>query len=486
MAYSQELIAKVRRLHFYEHYTIHAVSQTVKLHRDTVRRILYGDMEASDGKMSISILDPYKEVIDSHLEQYPSIRATKIYQLLVDRGYKGSISTVRRFVRGRRKKRGRGYRPLSFFAGEQAQVDWAHFGSLKVAGGERKLYLFVMVLSYSRAIYAEFTFDSKTDSFLRLHERAFIYFGGVPRKLLYDNLKSAVAERCGNTIRYNQFLLEFSGFYGFVPAACQPYSGNQKGRVERAIRYIRESFFEGYTPEHIQEANRDLKKWLNKTANKRPWPDGKESCVSKRWKEEKAFLQTPTHSHGFKAKYSQTVKSSKHGLIRFDLNDYSIPMKYQRLALTLEADDEQVYIFSNEKLIANHYRSWERGQRVLNRDHWQQNVDEKKQQFRFDQILHEVPQLESNLRILVERGEQKAAICRQFNALRKLFGDEMFCRALSIAQESEKYHPEQLKRTLKSLEAKGNKPTVPFEIKNKPELSKFDVKSHSLDIYDIF
>ncbi|MCB9229135.1 MAG: hypothetical protein H6618_05945 [Deltaproteobacteria bacterium] len=128
MAYTPELIAQIRRLHFHEHYTIHAVSQVVNLHRDTVKRILYGDHSPDSGHSRPKITDPYLTVIMEHLDNYPSIRCTKLLRIMKDRGYCGSYNSLRRTVYPLRKRKKESFRPMEVFKGEQGQVDWAHCG----------------------------------------------------------------------------------------------------------------------------------------------------------------------------------------------------------------------------------------------------------------------------------------------------------------------------------------------------------------------
>ena len=485
MPYSAELVAKMRRMHFFDHYTLYAVSKAVGLHRDTVKRLLYQGREPPSCEAKASILDSYKDIIDEHLNRYPSIRATAMHKILAERGYKGSLSTLRRYLRLVRKKPKEGFVPRNYVPGEQAQVDWAHFGKLAVKGGDRKLYLFVMVLSYSRAIYAEFSFNIKTDSFLRLHERAFSYLGGVPQKILYDNLKSAVIERIGKDVKFNPDLEEFSGFYGFEPAACRPYAGNQKGRVERAIRYIRDNFASGYTVTDIEEANRDLLYWLNETANIRPWPQGREHRVEELWKEEKALLRSDDGTHDFHACYSKTIRSNKCSLIRFDLNEYSIPEKFNRTPLTLEADDFKVRLLHDKELVCEHQRSWSKDERIVKPEHWQRQVHSKKQQHR-ELILQIVPELAHNLRVLLERGETKHHVIRRFFELYHIYGDELFRQALRQAQSNEKFHPQQLSEILISIEKQGTRVLSPVNLPADHPHKNLHIESHSLDQYDLF
>ena len=179
------------------------------------------------------------------LEQYPRLRATRIHQMIRDRGYTGSVEQLRRVVARLRPQPHEAFLRLQVFPAEQAQVDWAYFGSVMVGRAKRQLSCFVITLSWSRALYLEFFFDQTTENFLRGHVRAFQDWSGAPRVILYDNLKSAVLERRGDQIHFNPRLLELAAHYHFVPRPCQVRAGNQKGRVERAIRYVRDSFWAG-------------------------------------------------------------------------------------------------------------------------------------------------------------------------------------------------------------------------------------------------
>src|SRR5690606_5252743 len=145
-------------------------------------------------------------------------------------------------------------------------VDWAHFGKLRVGRAERPLMAFVMVLSWSRMMYLRFFLDARMPSFLRGHQLAFETLGGVPREILYDNLKSAVLERVGDAIRFNETLLQLAGHYRFAPKPCAPARGNEKGRVERRIRYIRDNFFAARTYESLDDLNAQAEDWCTQIA----------------------------------------------------------------------------------------------------------------------------------------------------------------------------------------------------------------------------
>jgi len=481
MPYSPELIAKIRRLHFHEHYTIHGVSKVVELHRDTVKRILYGDDTPEGGGGRIKLTDQFIPLIEEHLNQYPSIRSTALMRTLKARGYAGSYNSLIRAVRPLRKKVKKTFKPMQVFQGEQGQVDWAHFGSIEVSGGERKLYLFVMVLSWSRAIFARFTFDQKTDSFLRLHEEAFSFFGGNPRHILYDNLKSAVQERYRDKIRFNPQLVEFSGFYGYQPRACKPFSGNEKGRVERAIRYIRDSFFSGFRITTLEQVNEELRLWLDVVANNRQWPDNKQRLVSEVMAEEKQFLLSPAAKR-INPRYSARLRSNKCSLVRFDLNDYSIPWEYTQDVITVAADDFMVSFTHEGKIIAEHQRSWNRGERITKEEHWQEK--EHHGQHTADELLTRFPELDEFFRILVDRGEPLRSLKKHMQEIRGLYGDQLFRQALRIARKQSMHHPSQITRIIVGLERAGGKARMPVNLGNRRDLTEMNITSHNLETYD--
>jgi transposase len=199
---------------------------------------------------------------------------------------------------------------LQMFPGEQAQVDWAHFGHVMVGRAKRALSCFVMTLSYSRALYLEFFFDQTMENFLRGHVRAFESWSGQPRVILYDNLKSAVLERRGNQILFHPRLIELSAHYHFGPRPCQVRAGNQKGRVERAIRYVRDSFWAGRTFTTLAECNRQALLWRDQVAHQRRWPGGDPFTVAEVFEQERPRL-LPHALHPFPTDRIETVRPAR-------------------------------------------------------------------------------------------------------------------------------------------------------------------------------
>jgi transposase len=230
---SPELRAPIRRYYYAEHGKIGAIAQQMGVHPDAVRNAL--EIQHLGGAQPVrpSLVDPYLEFIRQSLDQRPRLRATRLYQMARDRGYRGSAVRLRRGPEGavsRLRPRIREPFPrLTSFPGEQAQVDWAYFGHVQVGRARRTRSCFVMTLSYSRALYLEYFFDQTTENFLRGHVRAFEAWNGQPRLILYDNLKSAVLERRGGYIHLNPRLLELSAHYHFAVRPCPVRAGNQKG-----------------------------------------------------------------------------------------------------------------------------------------------------------------------------------------------------------------------------------------------------------------
>ena len=184
-----ETRAEIRRYFFAEHWKIGTIAQELSVHPDAVRHAIESDRFRRGPALRASIVDPYLEFVRQTLDQHPRLRATRIYQMIRERGYSGSIIQLRRSVARLRPPAREAFLRLQTFPAEQAQLDWAHFGQVAVGRARRTLSCFVITLSYSRALYLEFFFDQSMENFLRGHVHAFQEWGGQPRVILYDNLK---------------------------------------------------------------------------------------------------------------------------------------------------------------------------------------------------------------------------------------------------------------------------------------------------------
>src|SRR5581483_855814 len=269
-----ELRSRIRRLFFAEHWKVGTIAAELGVHHDTVdRAINRAAFTAIRYRREGSILDPYGPFIADTLKQHPRLRATRLFDMIAARGYTGSVVQLRRHVRVvRPEPPHEAFLRLSTLPGEQAQIDWGSFGSIAIGHAKRALSCFVLVLSWSRAMAARFTLDQSLESFVRGHVFAFETLGGVPRSILYDNLKTAVLERQGDAIRFHPRLLELAGHYHFAPKPCAPYRGNEKGKVERAIQFLRHSFFAARRFTSVEDLNAQLADWIERVAHARPVP----------------------------------------------------------------------------------------------------------------------------------------------------------------------------------------------------------------------
>jgi transposase len=336
--------ARIRRLFYAEHWKVGTIASELGVHHATVRRAIGAErfVGRTEARVVASVLDPYKPFINDTLAQHPRLRASRLFDMIRERGYAGGEVVVRRYVRKIRPLSREAFFKLETMAGEQAQVDWASFGKIKIGSATRSLSCFVMVLGYSRAHFARFVLDQKMENFLRSHVLAFESFGGVPRTILYDNLKSVVVERIGAHVRFHTRILELAGHYHFAPKPCAPYRGNEKGKVERAIQYLRHSFFAARRYSSIADLNEQLVDWTSRVAFARPRPqDPERRSVRAALEEEKPrLLSLPEHP--LEPNLVMPIASGKTPYVQFDLNEYSIPADLVQRPLTLVASETEI------------------------------------------------------------------------------------------------------------------------------------------------
>ncbi len=356
--------AEIRRLYYAEHWRIGTIASTLGVHHDTVRVALERFIRPGT-QVRPSSLDPYKPFLLATLEQYPRLRATRLDAMIRARGFAGSAVQIRRWVRTvRPAARAEAYLRLETLPGEQGQVDWGNFGPLPVGGGRRLLSCFVLVLSWSRAVYARFALDQTLESFLRGHVEAFAALGGVPRTILYDNLKSVVLDRVGDHIRFHPRVLELAGHYHFAPQPCAPYRPNEKGKVERMIQYLRHSFFAARRFSSLDDLNAQLARWIRDIAHTRPLPGHQRDRLVRDALAEEQPRLLPLPEHPFACDLVRSTVSGKTPYIRFDGNDYSIPHVLVRRPLTLLASETVVRLLDGVAEVARHARRYDRGQRI--------------------------------------------------------------------------------------------------------------------------
>src|SRR6266850_4552666 len=480
---SPETRVQIRRYFYAEHWKIGTIATALDVHPDTVRRAIEVERFQHAEPLRPSMVDPYLPFVCEVLEQYPRLRATRLHQMIRDRGYTGSVEQLRRVVARLRPQPHEAFLRLQVFPAEQAQVDWAYFGSVMMGRAKRQLSCFVITLSWSRALYLEFFFDQTTENFLRGHVRAFQAWSGAPRVILYDNLKSAVLERRGDQIHFNPRLLELAGHYHFVPRPCQVRAGNQKGRVERAIRYVRDSFWAGRSFTTLAECNRQALLWRDQVAHRRRWPGGDDRTLADVFTEEQSRLLPPP-LHAFSTDRIEAVRSRKTIYVRFDLNDYSIPPETVGRQLTLVASDVTVRILDGSFEIARHVRTYDRHQLVLDPAHQEAVLKTKRKAFHSTpggRLEQAVPESKTLLDLAFANGESAGSQTAQLLKLLDEYGPAALRRAIVEALE----HNTPRACSVAFLLRRQPRPRrVALDLSHNPQAQSVDVRPHDLETYD--
>lgn len=491
MTLSPEQQVHIRRLFHAEHWKVGTIASELGVHPDAVKHALRTEQFASVGATARrSLLDLYKPFVTQTLEQHPRLRATRLYEMLRGRGYTGSVKQLRRYVAKVRPTSSKhaAYLLLNTLPGEQAQVDWGHFGKIDVKGGQRLLSCFVIGLRYSRAMYARFTLDQRMDSFLRAHQEGFRSFDGVPRQILYDNPRSVVLQRVGQHIQYHPALLELAGHYHFQPKACAPYQPHEKGLVERLIQYLRGSFFEARKFVDIDDLNAQLSKWIANTAHQRPHPtDEARRLVVECFEQERARL-LPLPEHPANTDHVQPIRSGKQPYVRFDGNHYSIPHTLVRKPLTLTASERQVRIIDGNVVAATHQRSYDRRQVIEQPAHLEALAAEKRRASELrgrDKLRVLCPHADALLDALARRNEPLRQRTNRLLQLLQRYGAEALDEAIAEALQGGTPAVGAIAYILETKRKRAGAP-VPVDMPLSPQARSKDVVvvPHDLADYD--
>lgn len=408
--------------------------------------------------------------------------------MVKERGYPGALDHFRAIIaRIRPKKPAEAYLRLRTLPGEQAQVDWGHFGKLKVDRALRPLMAFVMVLSFSRMTFLRFYLDAKMPNFIRGHVDAFNFFQGVPRVVLYDNLKSAVLERYGDAIRFHPKLLELSAHYRYEPRPVAPYRGNEKGRVERKIRDIRHSFFAARAFADLDDLNTQAHNWCTGLCAHRSCPEDRARKVLEVFAEEKSrLLALPDQV--FETQERREVQARKAPYVRFDLNDYSIPHDRIQRTLTVLADLQSVRVLDGTEVIAMHVRSFDKGAQIEAKEH----IDELRKykhraraSSRLDYLQRAVPCVVTLFEQAAERGSVLSSLAAHLHRLLDTYGSSALQRAIEEALEQQTPHLGAIRQLLDyHRQQRGQPPLLAATLPDDERLKKLCVREHDLNTYD--
>jgi transposase len=348
--------------------SIRAISRETGYSRNTVRRMLRltAAPQASQ-RLRVSNLDPYKEYLEERYAQC-GLSAVRLWEEIRAQGYAGSEVTVRRYVQTLKPDKVVRSRLTVRFEtppGEQAQADWAYCGKFMDSGGQSvSIYAFVMVLGYSRLRYVEFTTSMRMEHLLRCLMNAFVFFQGVPKVVLFDNMKQVRL----NASTWNPLMLDFAGHYGFMPKTHAPYRPRSKGKVERLVRFVKDNFLNGKNFTDRDDLNAQCRVWLDHVNGKVHGTTGR--IPLEVWqKEERSCLFSLNAVAPYQLCRQATRIVDWEGMVRFERSRYSVPPRHAGQRVTVELRGQHITVRCGDVIIASHAAASRADSHVVQPEH---------------------------------------------------------------------------------------------------------------------
>lgn len=480
------ILAEMRRLVLGEQWRIGTVARRFGVHHSVVRRAICGSREKR-ACSAPSVLEPFKAYIVERLDKYPELTAARLLLELRERGYEHGVAQLRRYVaevRGPRKRKV--YLRVEVEPGDQAQVDWGSFGYLRIGTTQRPLSVFVMVLSWCRALFLDFALDQRMETFCRMHRRAFEFFGGVPRKVLYDNLKSVVLHHVGTTVQFNPTFLGFAGHYLFEPTAAPVRYPEAKGRAEAAIKHIRHGFFYGRSFASLADLRAQAARWRDEVCNVRIHATTRERPAD-RLLVERARLR-PLPERPPDTDLVLPVIVSKEARVRLDTNAYSVPPRSVGKSVFIRADDEIVRVIDGDVEIARHARCWDRRRAIEDPAHLEKLLERRpggRGPKRRDRIANLSPECRVYLQQVARRRISLDNEVRKLIRLVERYGEADVAEGIARALGTRTFGANYVRAFIDQARfARGlGEPPEPIVTGN-ATADAVDVEPHRLEIYD--
>ncbi len=449
-----ETFCKIRDYHGKQKLKAGQIARALELdHRTVTRWINEPRYLPRQAPPRASKLDPYKPLINQWLEAH-AYSAQQIFQRLQEEGFDGGYTIVKAYVRKVRPRRPPAFLTLSFAPGECAQVDWGMYGSVPVGETRRKLSFFVMVLSYSRMMYVEFTLSQTMEQFLACHQHAFEFFGNrVPENIMVDNLKSAVLKRLtGEAPVFNPRYLDFANHYGFTIKACNIRKGNEKGRVENGVGYVKKNLLNGLQIPDFSVVNPTAQIWLETIANVRIHGETHKRPVDL-FAEEQPCLQIVAPGQPYDIGAVLPVRASNRFRVTHETNRYSVPAEYASTALTLKVYPDRLCIYHQDKLIARHVRCYDRHRDIEDPDHPKALLEQRRnarEQKLLGRFLTLSPKAEAYYQALAQKRLNPRHHVQKIVALSEIYGAERIARAMEDAFTYQAFSCEYIANLLES------------------------------------
>jgi transposase len=474
-------VFEIHRL-FHEGYKIRKIARTLMLSRDSVKRYLDNPNPPKPVILRSSKLDPFKDQIQAYLQQDPSVSSAVLLQRLQPQGYTGGRSILGEYLQQIRPPKKRAYLRFESPPGQQFQIDWGHFGSLVYGKTPRKLYGLAVIEAHSRMLYAEFTHSQKQETLHQGLLNAFRFFQGTPKEIVTDNMLTAVLEREGAIIRFNEAFLEFLRPFQITPRACHPYQPHEKGKIEKGgIHYLRHNFWPLRTFTDLPDINRQLRHWLDTQANCRLHSTTGERPID-RFKPE--ALQTLPE---FTPDCRQTLSVKVHSdfAVRFDGNFYSVPPWAIGKTVIVKADHQAVTIYLKEKALATHTRCWEKKQRIEHSVHREAACKRRPQEWLATEVSAFISlgeEAKAFLEGLSHTGQPIKKNLAQLLALKDRYGAPLLIQALKRALTHSAYGAHYVENILHQEKA-PKQVHPPVELKRQ-DLNRIRLEEPHLSDYD--
>lgn len=461
------------------------ISEISEVSENTVRKYLLQEKYHPQKRhKGVSKLDRFVPVIDEMLRRYSGYSAQQVFQEIQAHGYQGGYTLVKDYVRKVRPKARKAYLSLNFKPGQSAQVDWGVAGYILIDGRKRKVSFFVMILAHSRAIFVYFTLSEAQEFWLECHQRSFEYFGGIPAEVMVDNCKTAVISHRGNEVVYNEHYIDFANHYGFKIVACRVRQPQEKGRVERAVGFVRKNFINGRRLEPFEALNQDVSVWLDKIANTRKHQQTEKIPA------EELILEQP-HLQGlsmppYECVSSHSSKVNKLFRVRHLTNLYSVPPEFVGEDIILKASVTHIAIYHDGRLIARHLRSFKRKDNIEEPAHAIALVKTRKTA-KDSKMLALFLKLDPICEVFFKRIDDKRpdAIKHvgKILALRAIYGHELVRQALLDAHEMNAYGSEYISNILMARNCTDPE-SSPLHISHKKDLLDLEIPEPDFSIYN--
>lgn len=423
----KDLYQEIRYLKDTQKLSFHQIQEKTGIGRKKCSQIYYGNWNPP--KSRESLLDKYRDIIADWFKVHPRLKAIQVFARLKDRGFVVSKSSVAQYTRELRRRKTKVFSELDFLPGEEGQVDW-FFVNHPILG---KLCGFALILSYSRLLFAHLFSRHSFEFFIQGHIMAFHSFGGFPHALRYDNLKTVVLSR--DPISYNPAFMDFARYYGFDIRLCNVARGNEKGRVERSIRSLRETFFNTAAHhQNLKSINQALHEWVQNKNNTIHRVTNKTPVELKALEKLKLL---PSNAWSNVLVHPPTLPS-KTGLMTYDTNRYSIPDYLAGQSLRVHSYTDRVDIYDQKgNKVASHPRSFARNQSILNPAHRSHSFNHLSSQAKRQRILEVIKNLHPTVASFLAQnqasGEDPAACATMLFGLLKIHNRETILSALREA-----------------------------------------------------